>query len=35
MPKFRWRSTVSGRFVKAPRFLSWLVRLLTVKERVD
>lgn len=34
MAKYRRRDTLSGRFVKAPRFLSWLVRLLTVRERV-
>lgn len=31
---YRWRSTLTGRFIKAPRILTALVKLLTVRERV-
>ncbi len=30
---YRWRSSLTGRFVKAPRMLTWIVRLFTVRER--
>lgn len=35
MPKSRWRNTLSGKFIRAPKgLLGWLLKVLTVKERV-
>lgn len=35
MLKYRWRNTLTGRIIRAPRgLLGWLLKALTVKERV-
>ena len=35
MPKFRWRDTRTGRFIRAPLgVLSALLKMLTVREKV-
>jgi hypothetical protein len=34
MPRFRWRSALSGKFIRAPRgWLAGIIRWFSVRER--